>query len=412
MRRLDVGVIGCGTAGPAAALLLARRGHHVTIYEKVAAPRPIGAGIILQPTGQAVLRALSLQGEVVARGARLDALTVERFAEPRNKPLLTLSYADVDAGYFGVGLHRGVLFEALFEAVKRQPGVTLRLGVAGEGLAKPPRGGRGTMVVDAEGQLHGPHDLIVVADGARSRFRDDTGLARTVEPYRWGALWFVAEDVERRYEGRLYQVVDGTRRMLGLLPTGSGPSTGDGAHPLVSLYWSIRADAVDDWRRSGFDEWRRLMVAMDPGCEAVVAQIRSPEDVLFSLYHDVVLSTWNTRAVVHIGDAAHATSPQLGQGANLALYDALILSDAIERGDHLTRALDDYSRRRRDHLGYYQLVTRALTPFFQSDYGALGLARDLAMPIMNRFGVFNRAMVMGMCGVADGHPWRTVEGMP
>ncbi|MBL8607983.1 MAG: NAD(P)-binding protein, partial [Myxococcales bacterium] len=52
---LDVGVIGGGTAGCAVALLLSRQGHAVTVYERVAVPGPVGAGITLQPTGLHVL---------------------------------------------------------------------------------------------------------------------------------------------------------------------------------------------------------------------------------------------------------------------------------------------------------------------------------------------------------------------
>ncbi len=57
-RPLSVGVIGCGTAGSAAALFLARAGHAVTLYERVAVPGPAGAGIVLQPSGMAALAAL------------------------------------------------------------------------------------------------------------------------------------------------------------------------------------------------------------------------------------------------------------------------------------------------------------------------------------------------------------------
>ena len=64
---LDVAIIGAGTAGSAAALLLARAGHQVTVYERVATPGPVGAGISLQPTGQAVLARLGLLAPILAR---------------------------------------------------------------------------------------------------------------------------------------------------------------------------------------------------------------------------------------------------------------------------------------------------------------------------------------------------------
>jgi 2-polyprenyl-6-methoxyphenol hydroxylase-like FAD-dependent oxidoreductase len=399
--RLDVGVIGCGTAGPAAALFLARAGHTVTIYERVACPAPVGAGIILQPTGQAVLARLGLLDEVVSRGAKLTGLRV--LGHGRGA-LLELAYADVDDGLFGLGLHRGVLFQVLFEAVKRE-GIGLRLGVSCEGLARG--AGRTYSVVDERGERHGLHDLVVVADGAKSKLRDDTGLSRVVEPYPWGALWFVADDPDGVFVRELYQVVHGTRRMLGLLPTGFGPRGPGGDAPKTSLYWSLRATDYPAFLNGGFDAWRREVEDLAPHAGFVLDQIDGPEDVLFAGYHDVVMWPWHTRGVVYLGDAAHAMSPQLGQGANLALFDAWTLAAAVEeeKGD-VVRALDRYTRAREAHLGYYQLVTRYLTPFFQSDYDVLGTLRDLAFPTMNKIGLLNRAMVLGMCGTADGHPWR------
>jgi 2-polyprenyl-6-methoxyphenol hydroxylase-like FAD-dependent oxidoreductase len=407
MRRLDIGIVGAGTAGPAAALFLARQGHAVTIYERVTNPTAIGAGIILQPTGQAVLARLGLADEVISRGERLDGLQVVRH---ESGPLLQLDYVDVNEKYFGVGLHRGVLFSALYAAVQVEPGVTLRLGVTCEGLARADKGR--FFIVDDGGDRHGPHDLVVLADGARSRFRDDTGLARAVEPYPWGALWFVAKDPEHAFQRRLFQTVRGTRRMLGLLPTGVGPDV-DGERattPLVSLYWSIDASKVDAWRSSGFDAWREEIVEMAPEAEPVVAQIQSVDDVLFSRYFDVVMRPWNTRAVVHLGDAAHAMSPQLGQGANLALFDAMVLADSLEaEGGDVVRALHRYSKDRRAHLTYYETITRALTPFFQSDHDVLGVVRDLAMPLFVRLKPFRRAMILGMTGTAEGSPFRELD---
>ena len=69
MTPLDVGIVGCGTAGQAAALFLARAGHRVTLYERVTEPGPVGAGIISQPSGMAVLAELGLLAPVLARGA-------------------------------------------------------------------------------------------------------------------------------------------------------------------------------------------------------------------------------------------------------------------------------------------------------------------------------------------------------
>jgi 2-polyprenyl-6-methoxyphenol hydroxylase-like FAD-dependent oxidoreductase len=413
VRSLDVGVIGCGTAGSAAAVFLARAGHRVTVYERVANPGPVGAGITIQPTGLTVLHRLGLHDHVVGRGARIERLLCET---PAKKPIVDLSYGAIAEDLFGVGLHRGVLFEALYGAVKREPSITVRSGVEVVDLARAERAGRWSWFIDAARERHGPHELVVVADGARSQLRDDTGTSKRIERYPWGALWFVARDPHPADAPKakvLHQIVSGNHTFLGLLPTGRAPASQESilapSNRLVSLFWSIRGDRVDAWRKRGIARWKEEVLALAPDAEPVVEQITSVDQVLFAAYHDVVMHRWSTRNVVYLGDAAHATSPQLGQGCNLALWDAMTLADVLAEETHdLARALDTYSRERRDHLAFYQVATRWLTPFFQGDDAWLGSLRDLAMPLMGKIPPLRRIMTLSMLGVIDGFGGRTL----
>lgn len=414
MRRLSIGVIGCGTAGSAVAIFLARAGHHVTVYERVREPGPVGAGITLQPTGLHVLEKLGLKREIVSRGARIDRLHCVTHTKKRT--LLDLHYRHASDRFYGVGIHRGVVFQSLFHEVQ-ESGVDLRLGVscvdleraepAAESFASGP--GRSVprryRIVDDEGRRHGPHELVLVCDGARSSFRDDTDLTKVVSPYAWGALWFVGEDKEKRFRRTLYQVVEKNQKMLGLLPSGTGPS---GITPLVSLYWSVRADRLEELLSTGIERWKDEILDMVPDAEDLVFQIRGRESLLFSVYHDVRMARWNTRSVVYLGDAGHAMSPQLGQGCNLALWDAMTLADCLAADVELPTALDTYSRIRREHLAFYQLATRWLTPFFQGDDEGFGTLRDVAMPIMNKIGFTRKIMALSMCGVVDGFFGKTL----
>jgi 2-polyprenyl-6-methoxyphenol hydroxylase-like FAD-dependent oxidoreductase len=395
MKPIDIGIIGCGTAGSAAALFLSRAGHRVTIYERVAEPGPVGAGVMLQPTGKAVLRLLGLEDAVVARCTPITRLVCRT---ARGRTIFDLHYADIPGNHVGHGLHRGVLFEHLFRAVQAAD-VTLRLGVAIEDLADAGQG-QGAYFVTPEGKRLGPHTLCVVADGAKSHLRDDTSIRKKIRAYPWGALWFVADDPQGQFRGELAQVVRGTRRMMGLLPTGFGP--GNGPTDKVSLFYSLPVAQVDAWRAAGLDAWKREVSSLEPRTQSVLDQIHSVDDVLFAQYHDVSMYPWNDDRVVYLGDAAHAMSPQLGQGANLALWDAMVLADAVAMHEHLPEALDAYSRMRRSHLGYYQFVTRWLTPFFQSHATPLGWVRDIGFPIAVRMPFARRWMVKSMCGLAQG----------
>src|SRR5215467_14623649 len=87
------------------------------------------------------------------------------------------------------------------------------------------------------------------------------------------------------------------------------------------------------------------------------------------------------RKLVAIGDAAHSTSPQLGQGANMALLDARALQIALRRHDDLSAALAGYARMRRWHVRLYQALSLTLTPFYQSDSRWLPGLRDIVVPI-------------------------------
>jgi 2-polyprenyl-6-methoxyphenol hydroxylase-like FAD-dependent oxidoreductase len=385
----SIGVIGGGTAGSAAALFLARAGHEVRVFERVADPKPVGAGIIVQPTGQAVLARLGLLERVAARAAVLDRLWLRT---PRGRTLADLHYAAVDPKWFGLGTHRGVLFEALYEAAHAE--VTITTGVEVRALR---REGTHHVLIDANGGEHGPFELVVVADGSLSELRAHAGVTTHDTAYPWGALWFVAPDPDRVFTRELYQVAAGTRALYGVLPTGLGPR---GDTPVVSLFWSLAADQLDAWRARGLEAWKREVLALDPRIGFVLDRITDPEQLTFARYRDVKMREWHDRGVVFIGDAAHATSPQLGQGANLALVDAMVLADAVAEGVEGAFAL--YSRRRRRHLRHYQFMTRALTPFFQSSSRLHGWLRDWAFPIANALPPFRNHMIRTMAGVSLG----------
>ena len=356
---MRIAVIGCGTGGPAAALLLARAGHDVEVLERAPVLGPVGAGILLQPTGMAVLDRLGLLEEVLAVGARVERLHGETDS---GRVVMDLRYGDLEPGLFGLGVHRGDLFAALHRALEAE-GIPVHTSREVRSRAELPE-----------------YDLVVAADGARSALRaEHPELVRRAKPYPWGAIWAIVEDPEARYAGTLAQVYRGTRRMLGFLPTGPGR---------VSLFWSHPTSEPEPT----VAELKRLIEALTDRADPILARL---ETVLPARYHDVVMRRLHAPGIAFVGDAAHAMSPQLGQGANLALIDAACLADHVDD-------LPAYSAARRDHVRYYQWASRLMTPVFQSRLNVLGPPRDLLMHPAAKVPYLRRQSLLSLAGRKTG----------
>ena len=163
MEPLSIAIIGCGPAGLAAALLLARQGHSVAIFDRFVSPGPVGSGLMIQPSGLAVLAALGLAGEVIRRGARINAL---QGIEEHGRCVLDAPYAALGLpGAFGLGIHRASLFDVLYEAAARQPGVTICADHAVTGSDCDAAGRR--LVFEGR-EPSAPFDLVVDASGWRT----------------------------------------------------------------------------------------------------------------------------------------------------------------------------------------------------------------------------------------------------
>lgn len=388
---MHVGIVGCGIAGAAAAIFLRRAGHQVTVLERAEAMRPVGAGLLIQPTGMAVLERLGLLNDLNALGARVDRL---HGITRGGRTVLDLAYRDLAPALFGLGLHRGALFDALWRGVQAA-GAEF---VGGFAATRSNPTARGRLVFDAAGRAAGPFDLLVVADGARSALRGESPHCRRAREYPWGALWFVGDDAHNAYDGVLAQVYHGTRQMIGFLPTGHAAA---GGPRQVSLFWSVRCDALPVLRAQGLEAWKKTVRRLTPRADPLLDQITDIDQLIFAAYYDAVMWPWHSLGegpVVYIGDAAHAMSPQLGQGANLGLLDAATLSDCLAKFPNLPQALALYSRTRRANINFYHLASRWLTPVFQSGLTPLTWPRDLLMGPVCRLPYTRRMMLDSLAG--------------
>ena len=387
--RLHVAIVGYGTAGQAAAILLSRDGHHVEVFEQSPSLGPVGAGVLLQPVGLRVLWEMGLLDAALSHGRRVDRLYGET---PAGRPVMDMRYARLDPRMSGLGMQRGALFAILADAIGDD--VQVHCGKRITACSED-----GCRIRDEIGGSHGPFDLVLAADGAGSLLRASMGAPALDRPYPWGALWCLLAEADWKFPHELRQRYVRARKMIGLLPVGTRP--GDPT-PRLSFFWSLPTMQFEAWAAAGLAPWLDEIHALWPEAHALMGTIQECGQLSRASYRDAIPRRWYQGRLALMGDAAHAMSPQLGQGVNMALLDAFALRDALRGNSSVQVALASYQQQRLRHVGAYQFWSRWLTPLFQSDRDMIGALRDLSFYPLGRLWGARGLMLRVLSGTQQG----------
>jgi FAD-dependent urate hydroxylase len=354
-------VVGGGIGGLAAAVALRRIGAEVELYERAPEIGEVGAGLSLWSNAVHALRRLGVVEQILAAASPFDtAITYDA----RGRVLSELSLRPFAAaeGEPSVGAHRAELQRALAAAL--EPAI-LRTGKACVGVEAHPGWAEAQF---ADGSL-ARGDVVVGADGIRSAVR--AALLGAGEPRHSGyAAWrgIARMDHPALVDGRTLFLM-GRGAQAGLFPCGPGRT-----------YWFLTrngpagAPAPADLRAAALEVMRAW-----PAPFREVAEATEPAALL---WNDIVdrppARDWGRGRVTLLGDAIHPTTPNLGQGACMALEDAVVLAASLRAEPDVERALRRYEDERRARAAFVQERSWRLGRMFQWEHPLLCWIRDRA----------------------------------
>lgn len=324
-------VVGGGIAGLSAAIALRQTEHEVVVLERTPRVDPVGAGITLFANAMRALGRLGVGESVAARGAAA-ARSAILTSDGRE---LTRVPSDLLEGT--IALHRADLQAELAAASG-----ALRLGVE---VTAVEQGEDGVVARSTEGSEE-RGDLLVGADGLSSVIR--RAIADLPIRFAGYTAWRGVSPVPVE-AGRLTESW-GVGERFGLIDIGRGRT-----------YWFATKNAPEgepDEAGGRKAEIRRRFSGWHEPIAAVVGAADEGAILRNDVYYLEPLPRWSDRRVVLVGDAAHATTPGVGQGAAQAIEDAVVLADRLAGSDDLTAAFAEYEAIRRPRAEAVLKVSR------------------------------------------------------
>jgi FAD-dependent urate hydroxylase len=324
-------VVGAGIAGLAVARALARAGFSAEVVEREPVWDESGTGIYLAGNAARALRVLGLERAVLGRGI---VIRRQRVSDDRGRLLVEVDLAEL---WDGVGpclaLPRAHLHASLLEGARDVP---IRMGAHVRGLREQ----NGTVSVEFGDGTAGEYDLVIGADGVHSTVRRLVfGSEATAQPVGQVGWRFVTACPP---EITTWSVMLGHRTAFLTIPIGNGR---------VYCYCDVVSKHDED------QELGSLFSGFAEPAPSLIDSLLGEPLVHRSTIEEVALDSWTRGRVVLLGDAAHATSPNMAEGAAMALEDALVLAECLRRVGTIPAALSAFEARRRPRTDWVRTQT-------------------------------------------------------
>jgi 2-polyprenyl-6-methoxyphenol hydroxylase-like FAD-dependent oxidoreductase len=322
-------IVGGGVGGPAAAIRLAERGVSVDLVDNASNWGAAGTGVTLSPLTCRVLCDLGFAQGLMAEGHLHDTLSLfdpmgNQFREI-NSPRLYSADVPAEGGIMRPKLHQ------MMAQRMAHLGVSVRTGMSVTALAQDGSGVDVAFTDDSQGR----YDLVIGADGLFSKVRGmvmpDAPAPRYTGQVCWRAQF-------KRPEGW-----DGSRMYFGPTKVGFTPCS----HGEMYLYTLENVKDKPFYEDAGLVDGLRALLAPFPGLAALRDTLTSEARIIARPLESILIDgDWHVSRVILVGDAVHATTPHLASGAGVAVEDAIVLVDELDRTADYAAAMAAFTARR------------------------------------------------------------------
>lgn len=319
-------IVGAGMAGLTLAISLKRQGLDAKIVERQATWPVHGAGIYLVGNAMRALGSLNLAGDVLRDGALIKTQTLMNH---RGKQLAVIDTESVwaDCGPC-VGIRRADLQSKLVDALGA---AQVRFSATVTSLEQR----EDCAVVRFDDGQERTYDLVVGADGVRSSMRKL--VFGSIQPRFTGQVgWRFLVQCPASITG--WTLFAGDRGVFLFIPVGGGQA--------YCYADAVVAELLDDPLEGRLERLRSRFADYASPAPQALAELRTSDPIHFSAIEDILQEPWGSGNVLLIGDAAHATSPNMASGAAMASEDALALSRLIAAERNAAQVLEKYTSER------------------------------------------------------------------
>lgn len=325
-----INIIGAGIGGLTTALIAKQRGINVNIFESSAKIEPVGAGIILANNAMQVFQKLGLQEKIEKVGNRISYIKITD-EQLKNISVSELSEFEKKYGVYNIAIHRGELQKILVDEI----------GYNHIHLSKRLTQIEKTKFLKLTFEDHSTFvgKVVIGADGIKSVVRNQLfaeSSLRNADQICWRGICEI--DLPQKYHNELNEA------------WGKGKRFGFVKISDRKVYWYALANSknvkVNDISLTKFYDEFHIDILN------IISATQKEQIIVSDIFDLKPIDKWQKDNVCLIGDAAHATTPNLGQGACQAIEDAYVLGKLLDKGISIEKAISEYEslRRKKAHM--------------------------------------------------------------